>query len=169
MQAVWAREITHMGASCSTHAIAQASIDAVGLFQPCFFRQHASAQGGRGQSRLACSPRYRTPFLSSSSNVSPRMGLNGFQARSTAPQGAIVKPTTHASLQSTEQTGHPHTGTDIGSEDNRLILEMMPVEGFTGHSYCREFHSTQDIVVRHQFQELAGIDCLERTVLHCLE
>lgn len=47
-----------------------------------------------------CSARNLTPFVGrSSSKVSPRMGLKGFQVRSLPPKGPMQKPATHASLQ----------------------------------------------------------------------
>jgi len=47
----------------------------------------------------ACSARKRTPLPQSSSNVSPRMGLNGFQVRSLPPNGPMQKAVTQASLR----------------------------------------------------------------------
>ncbi len=46
-----------------------------------------------------CSARNLTPLVGrSSSKVSPRMGLKGFQVRSLPPKGPMQKPATHASL-----------------------------------------------------------------------
>lgn len=53
-----------------------------------------------------CSAMYFMPLSGLPySNVSPRMGLKGFQGRSMVPKGPIVKPTTHASLHAQAGAG----------------------------------------------------------------
>ena len=52
---------------------------------------------GRGPT---CSARKRTPFGRSTSKVSPRMGLKGFQVRSLLPKGPRQNPAIQASLPS---------------------------------------------------------------------
>ncbi len=50
-----------------------------------------------------CSARYRTPLPTSSSKVSPRIGLKGFHARSAAPKGETRYAATHANLHGDER------------------------------------------------------------------
>ena len=59
-----------------------------------------------------CSARYRTPLPTSSSNVSPRIGLKGFQARSMQLKGDTAYAATQANLgtegdSTAIQTPHP--------------------------------------------------------------
>ena len=82
----------------SQKSLAAVQAQLVDKFLAAFLLRWA-CQGWTAQSLgHTCSARNRTPFSPSSSKVSPRMGLKGFQVRSFEPKGPRQKPAIHASL-----------------------------------------------------------------------
>lgn len=75
----------------------------------------------------------------SSSNVSPRMGLNGFHVRSMQPYGPIAKPKTQASLwQHTEPFSacHRSWNDDLLACQTPLCSAGTPCTRIQGASIC---------------------------------
>lgn len=72
----------------------------------------------------ACSARKRTLLPTSSSNVSPRMGLNGFQVRSLPPNGPMQNAVTHANLRTPRHA----------DQQQRQILELITLGGTNSRS-----------------------------------
>lgn len=88
---------------------------------------------------ITCSARNLTPFSGkSSSKVSPRIGLKGFQVRSLPPNGPMQKPVTHATLHKTNRDEGSHSPPD---KENLLLSRLMQTKhAFQPHRLPIKIH-----------------------------